>query len=83
MNIDDISNPFIEKSDIANHKKRIAAIDQKKEEIQSQYKDCTTFSQDLIAKGQKREAYFEEKMNERFQIIDKQKSDVVMQRKQK
>jgi len=33
LDIDMISNPFIEKSDIVNHKKKIAQIDRKKEMI--------------------------------------------------
>lgn len=37
--ISDISNPFIEKSDIANHKRKISLIDQNKERIQSLYRD--------------------------------------------
>lgn len=35
----DISNPFVEKSDIANHKKKIQQIDLKKERIQNMYRE--------------------------------------------
>lgn len=31
---DDISNPFVEKADIANHKRKISQIDNTKEKIQ-------------------------------------------------
>ena len=33
IDVDMISNPFIEKSDIVNHKKKIADIDRRKEMI--------------------------------------------------
>jgi len=36
---DQISNPFVEKADINNHKKKIAEIDSKKEMIQTVYKN--------------------------------------------
>ena len=34
---DQISNPFIEKSDIVNHKRKIQQIDQKRDMIQTMY----------------------------------------------
>jgi hypothetical protein len=40
-----ISNPFIEKSDIVNHKKKMQSIDSKKELIQSAYKNHKTWAQ--------------------------------------
>ena len=39
LNATDISNPFVEKSDIVNHKKKITQIDRNRERIQNLYRD--------------------------------------------
>ena len=41
---DDISNPFVEKADIVNHKRKISMIDTAKEKIQTMYKHQTTWA---------------------------------------
>jgi hypothetical protein len=59
----DISNPFIEKSDIANHNRKIHLIDQNKERIQSLYRDkhIKTWAQHEEEKKNNRENYFTQK----------------------
>ena len=39
---DDISNPFVEKSDIVNHNKKIKEHEEKRENVQKLYKNLTT-----------------------------------------
>ena len=65
-NINEISNPFIEKSDIVNHKKRQQIIDQQKEIILNNYKQkqIKTFAQYNDELKEKREKYFTQKMYE-------------------
>jgi len=47
---DDISNPFIEKSDIVNHNMKIGQIEQKRDNIQKMYKNMTTLAQHEVIK---------------------------------
>ena len=57
-----LSNPFIEKSDIVNHKKKIMKIDQKRDMIQTMYKDHKNWATYEEEKKNIREKYFESKM---------------------
>ena len=68
-----LANPFIEKSDIVNHKNRFNKIDQKREMIQTMYKGQQTWAQFEHQKNQIRDKYFEEKMNDKFSKIDADK----------
>ena len=61
LRADDISNPFIEKSDIVNHKMKIAIIDKQREDIQDMYKKQTTLAQYKVIQQDMRDQYFEEK----------------------
>lgn len=56
---DDISNPFIEKSDIVNHKRKIADIDNQRDNVQKLYKNQTTWAQHEVIKKDQRDKYFE------------------------
>ena len=67
---DMISNPFIEKSHIVQHKKKIQDIDKKREMIQSMYKNHQTWAQHEEHKKSVRDKYFETKMNESFIKFD-------------
>ena len=64
--VKEISNPFIEKSDIVNHKRRHQIIDEAKEKIQTSYrkKQIKTFAQYNDELKDKREIYFTQKMHE-------------------
>ena len=78
-----LANPFIEKSDIVNHKNRFNKIDQKREMIQTMYKGQQTWAQFEHQKNQIRDKYFEEKMNDKFSKIDADKIYKIQRRKEK
>ena len=80
---DQISNPFIEKSHIEHHKKKIRDIDSKKEMIQSMYKNHTTWAQHEEQKKNVRDKYFETKMNETFRKVDYQRELISTKRNEK
>lgn len=61
---DDISNPFVEKSDYENHRKRMSEIDQQRENIQQIYKNQKTLAQFETERKNLREKYFSGKMEE-------------------
>ena len=64
LRADDISNPFIEKSDIVNHKKKIAIIDKQRDDIHNTHKKQPTFAQYEAIKKDIRDQYFEAKAQE-------------------
>jgi hypothetical protein len=78
-----IANPFIEKSDIVNHKKMINKIDQKRDMIQTMYKGHQTWAQFDQEKKDVRDKYFETKMNDQFLRTDADKLFKTQRRKEK
>ena len=71
----DISNPFVEKSDIVNHKRKIHQIDARRERIQSMYreKQIKTWAQHEEEKKNQREYYFTAKQAEAEDLVEREK----------
>lgn len=67
---DQISNPFIEKADIVNHKMKIHKNDMKRDNIQTMYQRHKTWAQHEEEKKDIREKYFDEKMYESHKKFD-------------
>jgi hypothetical protein len=75
------SNPFIEKSDIVNHKEKIQKIDQNRDLIQTIYKEHKTWAQFEEEKKNVRDKYFDTKMHEQWSRIDHDKMSSIQKRK--
>lgn len=66
-------NPFIDKSDIFNHKRRLSKIEDRKEAIQNMYKTrgIMTYAQHSVVQKMGRDKYYTNKMLEKFSVIDR------------
>ena len=60
----DVPNPFCDKSGIQNHKMKLEKINQRKEMIQSMYKNHQTWAQFEEEKWNNRDKYYQTKMDE-------------------